>query len=85
MRGALESISLGPAELIDVHWHRATIAAAGYEQPRKGGTPLYTVTLTTRSPDGSTKPVQFSCSTEELTTLVQDLKNALLQVDREIS
>lgn len=71
MRAALDALSLGPAELVDVHWQRATIVAAGHELPRPGGTPLYTVTLTTRAPDGSTKPLQFWADTEELTDLVR--------------
>ena len=71
MRAALEALRIGLAELVDVCWHRAAIAAAGRELPRPGGTPLYTVTLTTRAPDGSTRPLQFSASIEELTNLVQ--------------
>ena len=71
MRAALESLSLGPAELVDVSWHRATIAAAGGELPRPGGTPLYTITLTTRAPDGSTRPLQFTATIEELTDFVR--------------
>ena len=71
VNAALEALSLGPAELVDVSWHRATIAAAGRELPRPGGTPLYTITLTTRSPDGTTTPLQFSASIEELSDLVR--------------
>ena len=71
MRSALDALSLGPAELVDVRWHRATIAAAGNELPRQGGTPMYTVTLTTRAPDGSTRPLQFCANSEELTELVR--------------
>lgn len=83
MASALEALRLGPAELVDVRWHRATIAAAGRELPRPGGTPFYTVTLTTRRPDGSTSPLQFSASTEELTDLVRELKSAMRQIERE--
>ena len=71
VRAALEALSLGPAELVDVRWHRATIAAAGREVPRAGGTPLYTITLTVRDADGSTRPLLFSANVEELTDLVR--------------
>ena len=71
MRTTLDLLSLGPDELVDVSWQRAVIAAAGHEQPRPGGTTIYTVTLTTRATDGSTKPLQFVASTEELTDLVR--------------
>ena len=71
IRATLESLSLGPAELVDVQWHRATIAAAGRELPRPGGTPMYTITLTVRDADGSTRPLLFSASVEELTELVR--------------
>ena len=66
-------------------WQRATIAAAGRELPRPGGTPLYTVTLTTRSPDGSTRPLQFSASIEELSDLVRELKCCMRSIERECS
>lgn len=71
VRAALDALSSGPAELVDVKWHRATIAASGRDLPRAGGTPLYTITLTTRESDGSTHPLQFSASIEELTDLVR--------------
>ena len=85
MRSALETLTHGPAELVDVRWQRATIAAAGRELPRPGGTPLYTVTLTTRSPDGSTRPLQFSASIEELSDLVRELKCCMRSIERECS
>ena len=85
MRTALQALSLGPDELVDVAWQRYVVATAGHEQPRPGGTPMYTVTLTTRAVDGSTKPLQFTASTEELAELVRELKNAMRLIEREIS
>ena len=68
---ALSSLSLGHDELVDVAWQRSVVAAAGSEQQRAGGVPLYVVTLTTRARDGTIKPRQFTASTEELTDLVR--------------
>ena len=81
----LASLSLGPDELVDVSWQRAVVAAAGHEQPRAGGVPLYTITLTTRAADGSLKQVQFTASSEDLADLVRELKNAMRLVEREAS
>lgn len=85
MRSVLASLSLGPDELVDVSWQRAVVAAAGHEQPRAGGVPLYTITLTTRAADGSLKQVQFTASSEDLADLVRELKNAMRLVEREAS
>ena len=82
-RGVLDAISLGPDQLVGVTWERAVVIAAGGEQPRPGGTPLYTVTLTTQAPSGATKPVQFTASVEQLASLVGELKAAMRQVERE--
>ena len=83
LRTTLESLSLGPEQLVDVSWTRATVAAAGLEQPRPGGTPVYTVTLTLRRPDGAARPLQFAASIEELHDLVATLKSAMRAVERE--
>ena len=85
MRQALEMLNLGPDELVDVQWQRASVAAAGLERPRPGGTPLYTVTLTTRATDGTTTPIQFTATSEDLTDLVRELKSAMRQVERELA
>ena len=79
MRQALDALNLGPDELVDVQWQRASIAAAGHERPRPGGTPLYTITLTTRAPNGKITPIQFTATCEDLTDLVRELKSAMRQ------
>lgn len=71
LHAVLESISLGLDELVDVSWQRSTVAAAGREQPRAGGDPIYTVTLTLRAADGSSRLLQFVASIEDLTELVR--------------
>ena len=85
MRGTLESLSLRPDELVDVSWSRASIAASGREQPRSGGTPIYTVTLTLRAADGTVRPLQFTANNEELHDFVSSLKGAVRQVEREVT
>jgi hypothetical protein len=84
LRGALESLSLDVDELVDVSWTRATMAAAGLEQPRPGGTALYTISLTLRAADGATRPLQFTANIEELHELVSTLKSAMRAVEREV-
>jgi hypothetical protein len=71
MRSAIEALSLGPDQLVDVSWQRASVAASGRELPRAGGTPLFTVTLTVRGSDGTMRPLQFTANSEELTDLVR--------------
>ena len=85
LRGTIESLSLGPEELVDVRWHRASVAAAAREQQRVGGVPLYTITLTVRAQDGTTRPLQFTAGAEELHELVATLKGAVQQVEREVA
>lgn len=85
MRQTLDALNLGPDELVDVQWQRASIAAAGHERPRPGGTPLYTVTLTTRAANGTTTPIQFTATSEDLTDLVRELKCAMRQCERELA
>ena len=46
---------------------------------RAYGIPLYTVTLTTRTPAGEMKPIQFCATLEGLTDLVAQLKAAAHQ------
>ena len=83
--GTLDALSFRPDEVVDVTWARSSVAAAGHEQPRSGGTPMYSVTLTMRSPDGSTRPLQFTADTEELHDLVASLKSAVRQVEHQLS
>ena len=56
MRSAIEALSMGPDQLVDVSWQRASVAASGRELPRPGGTPLFTITLSVRGADGATRP-----------------------------
>ena len=67
---SLESLSLGPAELIDVTWERANKAAANYVRPRSGGMPFYIITFVLRATNGSTRSLQFTANAEELTDVV---------------
>ena len=85
LRSALESLSLRPEELVDVRWSRASVAAASREQPRSGGTPIYTITLSLRSANGAVRPLQFAANVEELHDLVSSIKSAVRQVEREVS
>ena len=85
LRSALESLSLRPEELVDVRWSRASVAAASREQPRSGGTPVYTITLSLRSANGAVRPLQFAANVEELHDLVSSIKSAVRQVEREVS
>jgi len=85
LRSTLESLSLHPDDLVDVTWSRASIAAAGREQPRSGGTPLYTISLSLRAADGSVRPLRFTANVEELHDFVASLKSAIRQVERELS
>ena len=84
LRSALESLSLALEELVDVSWTRATVAAAGLEQPRPGGTALYTIALTLRAADGGTRSLKFTANVEELHELVGTLKGAMRAVEREL-
>ena len=77
--GAVAAAGFGPAEIVDVHWQRRTVAG-----PADGGRALYAITLTTRRlGDATPSTIQFSASIEQLSALVAELKNALHQVERE--
>ena len=78
------TVAIPSAQLVDVSWHRAAVVAAGHEQQKVGGAPLFVVTLKTRSPDGSIRPLQFSATLATLTELVRECKGAMRQVEQEI-
>jgi hypothetical protein len=75
----LEAVGSGPDELLDVSWTRASVDMSSGQRIRAYGIPLYTVTLTTRTPAGEMKPIQFCATLEGLTDLVAQLKAAAHQ------
>jgi len=81
MRSAVEACSFSPSHIVDVSWERSA-AVASKHQPDASGA-LYVITLTTRRPDGTTAPLQFTATYEQLADLVGELKSAVKQVERE--
>ena len=81
MRSAVEACGFGSPHIVDVSWVRSALLASKY-QPESSGA-LYVITLTTRQPDGTTSPLQFTATYEQLADLVGELKSAVKQVERE--
>ena len=81
MRSAVEACGFGPPHIVDVSWVRSTLLASKH-QPESSGA-LYVITLTTRQPDGTTSPLQFTANHEQLADLVGELKSAVRQLERE--
>ena len=81
MRGAVEACGFGPPHIVDVSWVRSALLTSKYQPDSSGA--LYVITLTTRQPDGTTSPLQFTATYEQLADLVGELKSAVKQVERE--
>lgn len=81
LRGAVDACSFGPPQIVDVSWQRSTVVASRHLAGSSGS--LYTITLTTQQPDGSTSPLIFTATYEQLADLVGELKSAGRQVERE--
>ena len=81
LRSAVEACGFGSPHIVDVSWVRSALLASKY-QPESSGA-LYVITLTTRQPDGTTRPLQFTATYEQLADLVGELKSAVKQVERE--
>ena len=64
--------------MVDVAWQRSTVVAS---RQRADARSLYVVTLTTRQPGGELTPLKFSATTEQLSSLVAELKQAVRQVE----
>ena len=75
---ALEDGGFGPPEVVDVAWQRSSVVAS---RQRADARSLYVVTLTTRQPGGELTPLKFSATTEQLSSLVAELKQAVRQVE----
>jgi len=76
---ALEACNSGPPQLVDVQWHRSSVAAAKQDA---GGQSQYVVTLTTRR-GAELNTVKFTANTEQLSSLVTEVKSAVKQIDHE--
>ena len=81
MRGAVEACGFGPPHIVDVSWVRSALLTSKHQPDSSGA--LYVITLTTRQPDGTTSPLQFTATYEQLADLVGELKSAVKQVERE--
>lgn len=81
MRSAIEACGFGPPHIVDVSWERSAVVASKYQPDASGS--LYVITLTIRRPDGTTAPLQFTATYEQLSDLVGELKSAVKQVERE--
>ena len=81
MCSAVKACGFGSPHIVDVSWVRSAKLASKYLPESSGA--LYVITLTTRQPDGTTSPLQFTATYEQLADLVGELKSAVKQVERE--
>ena len=81
MAGGSRAIVSRIATSDDISWERSAVVASKYQPDASGS--LYVITLTIRRPDGTTAPLQFTATYEQLSDLVGELKSAVKQVERE--